>query len=330
MATRIGIRALRLVSLLLGLSFLTFALVSLSPIDPVTAYLNPAMGATDAQLAALEQRWGLNEPWPMRYLAWLTALISGDFGISQIYQAPVLGIITTAFINSLLLMMVSWILSGIIGYALGCLAAHHRGTHLDRVISWLAYTLASTPTFVVGLVLLIIFGVLLGIAPIGLSQPVGMFSEDVTLANRLSHFILPCVAVTLLGIAQATLHSRQAMVDFLESEVATFATARGKSPWRTFRDHGFRNTVIPIIVLQCSFFSELFGGSALAEVVFSYHGLGSVMTEAGLRGDLPLLLGAVMVSCLFVFFGNLLADIITARVDTRTLAGSRGNAKEES
>lgn len=318
MATRIGIRALRLISLLLGLSFLTFALVSLSPIDPVTAYLNPAMGATDAQLDALKARWGLGEPWPVRYLAWLTALLSGDFGISQIYQAPVLGIITRAFFNSLLLMMVSWVLSGIIGYILGCLAAHRRGKLLDRMISWLAYTLASTPTFVVGLVLLIIFGVWLGIAPIGLSQPVGMLSEDVTFADRAQHFILPCVALTLMGIAQATLHSRQAMVDFLSSETATFATARGKTPWQIFRDHGLRNTVIPVIVLQCAFFSELFGGSALAEVVFSYHGLGSVMTEAGLRGDLPLLLGAVMFSCLFVFFGNLLADIIVASSDPRT------------
>lgn len=318
MATRIGLRALRLLSLLLGLSFLTFALVSLSPINPVTAYLNPAMGASDTQLKALEERWGLNEPWPVRYLAWLTALLSGDFGVSQIYQAPVLGIISTAFLNSLLLMVVSWVLSGIIGYLLGCLAAQHRGKLTDRVISWLAYTLASTPTFVVGLVLLIICGVWLGIAPVGLSQPVGMFTADVTLFHRAQHFFLPCVALTLLGIAQATLHSRQAMVDFLASETARFAIARGKSPWRVFCDHGFRNTVTPVIVLQCAFFSELFGGSALAEVVFSYHGLGSVMTEAGLRGDLPLLLGAVMFSCLFVFFGNLLADIITTRMDART------------
>lgn len=327
-ASRLAVCGLRLVSLLLGLALLTFVLVSYSPLDPVQAYIGSNSEVTEAQLQALRARWGLEEPLPVRFWLWLTALLSGDFGISQFYQAPVLAVITKAFANSLVLMMVSWLLSGVMGYALGAWAAFRRGSLVDRVIRWYCYTLASTPSFVLGLILLIVFGVWLGWAPIGLSQPIGVMNADVSLVERVQHFILPCLTLSFLGVANVALHTREEMNQVLNSEYVLFGKARGLSRREIFWKHGLRNTVLPVLMLQFAYFSELFGGSALAEIVFSYHGLGSVMTEAGLHGDLPLLLGAILLSSLFVFFGNLIADILAATLDPRVRRSVRAKAEQ--
>lgn len=322
-----AVRTARMVTLLFGLALLTFVLVSYSPIDPVQAYIGSYTDVTDAQLQALRGRWGLDQPLPLRFWLWFRAILSGDFGVSRIFHAPVLDIIIPAFTNSLVLMLSSWALSGIVGYFLGVVAAFKKGKVLDRVISWYCYTLASTPSFVLGLVLLIVFGVWLGWAPIGLSQPIGMLDANVTFLDRFRHFVLPCLTLSVLGVANVALHTREEMDQVLHSEYVLFATARGLSRRQVFFHHGWRNTLLPVMMLQFAYFSELFGGSALAEIVFSYQGLGSVMTRAGLQGDLPLLLGAILLSCLFVFFGNLIADILAETVDPRVRRSARAYAE---
>ncbi|OKL51974.1 ABC transporter permease [Bowdeniella nasicola] len=327
MSHRVAIRVLRMATLLLGLTLLTFVLIHYSPLDPIQAYVGSRNDVTDAQLEALRARWGLDEPLPTRFGLWITALASGDFGTSFLYHEPVLDVIIRAFLNSLVLMMVSWVLASLLGYALGVLAAFRRGRFLDRLIRWYAFTLVSVPSYVLGLVLLIVFGVWLQWFPIGLSTPVGMMSDDVTFADRLRHFVLPCLTLTFLGVANVALHTRETMNDVLTSDYVLFARARGLSDWRIFRAHGWRNSILPVTMLQFAYFSELFGGSALAEIVFSYHGLGSVMTKAGLHGDVPLLLGTVIIASLFVFFGNLCADIVAEVVDPRVRRSRRALSK---
>ncbi|MNN74281.1 Dipeptide transport system permease protein DppB [compost metagenome] len=114
------------------------------------------------------------------------------------------------------------------------------------------------------------------------------------------------------------MHTREKMIDILHTEYVTFAMARGESRWQIFKNHGFRNSIIPAISLQFAYFGELFGGSMLAEQVFAYPGLGSTLTTAGLKGDLPLMVGIILISSLFVFAGNLVADMLNRIVDPRT------------
>lgn len=317
MGKKILLHFARVVTLMIGLSILTFFLIELSPLDPITAYIGGDASVSAEQLEQLKEYWGVDKSPVEKYFSWAGALLKGDFGMSKLYQVPVINIIKSRFVLSFALMGVAWLLSGILGYILGVLSAMNRGRFIDRIIKWYSYTLVSTPTFWLGLILLIIFAVWLKWFPIGLSVPVGVLAKDVKFVDRVWHFILPALTLSLLGVANVAMHTREKMIDILNMEYIIFAKTRGESKWEIFKNHGFRNSIIPAISLQFAYFSELFGGSVLAEQVFSYPGLGSTLTNAGLKSDLPLLIGIILVSALFVFTGNFIADVLNMLVDPR-------------
>jgi peptide/nickel transport system permease protein len=173
-------------------------------------------------------------------------------------------------------------------------------------------------------VALLVFSVFLGWFPIGLSSPIGVPSDQVTFWQWLHHLILPALTLSFIQFASIALHTRQKMVDVMESDYVQFATARGETRWSIVRRHGLRNILLPGITLQFAAFSELFGGAVLTETVFSYPGLGSAASEAGMSGDIPLLLGVTLFSAAFVFTGNLIANLIYGIVDPRIREGSSG------
>ena len=317
MTRKILLRLFRLVTLLIGLSILAFFLMSQSPIDPVRAYIGGDISATPEQVEKIKEYWGLDKSPVEQYISWMKALLEGNLGTSNLYRTPVIDIIKERFVNSLALMSAAWLMSGVFGYMLGVVAAMNRNKPIDKAIRWYSYTLASTPTFWLGLILLIIFAVWLKWLPVGLAVPPGVMSSEVLFIDRLRHFILPALTLSVLGVANVALHTREKMIDILNSEYVIFAKARGEKKWQIFWNHGFRNSILPAISLQFAYFGELFGGSVLAEQVFSYPGLGSTLTTAGLHGDLPLLMGIVVFSALFVFAGNLIADILNTVVDPR-------------
>ncbi|NQX58148.1 ABC transporter permease [Paenibacillus qinlingensis] len=310
--------------LLLAVSAISFMLVHLSPIDPIQAYVGADMMRVSAeQREAIVQYWGLHDPPFLRYWSWLSAILSGDLGTSMIYRRPVLEVIGERFAASLALMGAAWILSGLIGFVSGVVAAMNRNTWVDRCIRWYCYTLSSTPTFWVGLLLMLVFAVWLGILPVGLAVPAGTTSDQVHFIDRIRHMILPVLTLSVTGIAAIALHTREKLIDVTEKEYWLFARARGERGFTIFWRHGLRNVALPAITLQFASFSELFGGAVLAEQVFSYPGLGQAAVEAGLRGDIPLLMGVVLFSALFVYAGNAMADLSYRLIDPRMKEGSR-------
>ena len=309
-------------TLLVAICFISFLLIKNSPIDPIQAYIGADMlNVGPEQREKIAEYWGLNQPIMVQFLNWGSALLTGDMGTSMVFRRPVSEIISDRFFNSLALMLTAWILSGIIGFAMGVIAAMKKNTWVDRIIKWYCYTLASTPTFWMGLLMLIVFAVWLGWFPIGLGVPTGVLAEDVTITDRIKHLILPAITLSIVGVANVALHTRQKLIDVLASDYVLFARARGEHGLVLFWRHGLRNIALPAITLQFASFSELFGGAVLAEQVFSYPGLGQATVEAGLRGDVPLLLGLVIFSTIFVFVGNLMADLIYHVVDPRTRRG---------
>ena len=313
------LKGLRMATLLITICLISFLLMKNSPIDPIQAYIGADMlKVGPEQREKIAEYWGLNQPVMVQFANWGSAVLSGDFGTSMIFRRPVAEIISERFLNSLALMLTAWGLSGIIGFVLGVVSAMKKGTWIDRIIKWYCYTLASTPTFWMGLLMLIVFAVWLGWFPIGLGVPAGVLAVDVTLLDRIKHLILPAMTLSILGVANVALHTRQKLIDVLASDYVLFARARGESGFLLFWRHGLRNVALPAITLQFAAFGELFGGAILAEQVFSYPGLGQATVEAGLRGDVPLLLGLVIFSTIFVFAGNLIADLIYYVVDPRT------------
>lgn len=306
---------LKMVLLLFAVSIIAFVLVNYSPVDPVQQYVIGVGGVSPEQRLQLEEYWGVNDPPVERYMNWLSALMHGDFGTSLLYRRPVIDIIGERFVNSFALMLCAWLFSGIIGFILGCVMGMKKDGIVDRMIKKICYILSSVPTFWLGLIFLLVFAVELKWFPLGFSTPIGMLDEDVTIWQRLHHLFLPALTLSLMSFANISLHTRQKLIDVLESEYVLFARARGESEFSILRRHGLRNIILPAITLQFASFAELFGGSVIAENVFSYPGLGSAVAAAGLNSDVPLLLGITLFSTLFVAVGNMIANTLYGVID---------------
>ena len=306
---------LKMVLLLFAVSIIAFVLVNFSPVDPVQQYVIGVGGVSPEQRLQLEEYWGVNDPPVERYMNWLSALLHGDFGTSLLYRRSVIDIIGERFVNSFALMLCAWLFSGIIGFILGCVMGMKKDGIADRMIKKICYILSSVPTFWLGLIFLLVFAVELKWFPLGFSTPIGMLDEDVTIWQRLHHLFLPALTLSLMSFANIALHTRQKLIDVLESEYVLFARARGESEFSILRRHGLRNIILPAITLQFASFAELFGGSVIAENVFSYPGLGSAVAAAGLNSDVPLLLGITLFSTLFVAVGNMIANTLYGVID---------------
>lgn len=317
---------LKLVLVLLAVSFISFALIDVSPVDPVAAYVGH-QGKDNlnlAELQRLQDYFGMNKSFGERYANWLGGLLRGDLGLSLLYQQPVEQVIGEKISSSLILMLSAWVLSGFLGFFLGVLAGVFRDSPLDKLIKGYSFLLASAPTFWLAMLILIVFSVWLRLFPIGLSVPIGVLAEDVTLADRIQHLVLPAATLSVIGIANITLHTREKMIEIMGQDYVLYARSRGDSLRAIVRHHGLRNVLLPAITLQFASFSEIIGGSVLVEQVFSYPGLGQSAVSAGLGGDAPLLLGIVMVTAIMVFAGNMTANVLYGVVDPRIRRGAIG------
>lgn len=296
----------------------SFTLVAASPVDPVAALFKAeVLRLSPEQRERIAEKWGLNDPAPVRFGKWAANVSKGDLGRSMVYDAPVAKIIAERFVSSFMLMSLAWIFSGILGFGLGLLAGSLEGSFVDRIIRGYAMVLASAPTFWVAIVLLLVFAVHFGWAPVCCSAPPGYLPHEVSFWQRLHHLVLPVITLSMLGIAQVTLHTRDKVREVMESDYVVLARAQGLGKWARAWRHGLRNGALPALTLHFAHAGELFGGSILAETVFSYPGLGQATVEAGTRGDAALLLGISLFAAMFVFAGNTLADIFARLVDPR-------------
>jgi peptide/nickel transport system permease protein len=221
------------------------------------------------------------------------------------------------FMASFVLMAISWVISGLIGFGLGIVAGKNKGGWIDKAVKLYCYVLQSAPSFWIGLVILIVLSVELGWFPIGMSVAIGTVSTDATIWQWLARLVLPTLTLSLVGVAPIAMYTRNELVNVLSSDYILFARARGESVWPLIERQALRNTLLPALTLQFQNFAELFGGAVLVEQVFSYPGIGQTAVIAGLRSDVTLLLGIVLVSAIFVFAGNTLADIMYYFVDPR-------------
>ena len=317
-------RAIRLLWLLPLAAVGLFTLVSVAPIDPVQAYVGARVALVGPeQREAIAAAWGLDAPAPERFLLWVRNVLWGDLGDSITFNAPVAQVIVDRFPASLALVGLAFVLSFILGATLGLIAAATRGRWPDRVIRGVAVVLAASPGFWIGLLLIAVFAVGLGWLPSCCAAPPGMIASEAGLAERLPHLVLPVIAVSVVGISPLILHTRQRLVAFLESPAAIHLASHGARPlWLAFGP-GLRHALGPAITVHLAGAGELFGGSVLAEAVFAWPGLGQATVQAALGADAPLLMGIALATLLFVFAGNLLADIAARWLDPRLRTEAR-------
>ena len=255
-----------MIFLLISITMISFFLITSSPMNPVDSYLGE-ISISEEQRAKIEEEWGLNKSPVERYITWGTHFISGDMGDSISYHEPVSKVLKERFQASLILMGTAWILSGILGFTLGIISGTYRGSILDNIIKTVSLLFASTPVFWIGLVMLVIFAVELQWFPLGLAAPAGKLSSQVTVMERLHHLILPALTLSISEISYICLHTRQKLIDIMESDYVLFAKARGESTKQIIMRHGLRNICLPAVTLQFAYISELFGGYAVTSTV---------------------------------------------------------------
>ena len=309
------IRALLLIILT---SMVAFALMKASPVDPLQA--NVGQAALE-QIGKLREYWGVGTSPVRQYLSWAADFATGDMGTSLLYRQPVKNVIAVKLSNSLFLMVIAWIISGVLGFALGAIAGMNEGRWIDKGIKGYCLLISSTPAFWLALLLLVVFGVWLRVLPIGMSVPIGVEASGVTFTDRVYHAILPAVTLSITGVSNIALHTREKMIDIMDSDFILFALARGESGFKLFWRHGLRNVLLPALTLHFASISEIIGGSVLVEQVFSYPGIGQAAVAAGLGSDMPLLMAITIVTALFVFGGNMTANILYGLVDPRIRRG---------
>ena len=280
----------RLLGLLLVTAAGTFALLSFSPVDPIRAYIgNDLLHVPPEQYPLIAARWGLDLPLWERFLRWFGQMLQGDFGYSMLYNAPVSQVIGERFATSFALLFSAWLFSGIVGLAMGLTAGRYLNRWPDRLIlNWAPICCAWTP---------------------------GSNAETATWGDRLRHLILPMLALGVLGVGNIALHTRSRVAEVMNSEFIRYAHAQGDKGWPLINFHILRHAVTPALCLQFASVGELIGGSLLAEKVFAYPGLGQATIDAGLRGDIPLLMGIVMFCAVLVFTGNSIANALVLRLN---------------
>ena len=296
-----------------GVSLVCFLLVHLAPGDALSAVL-PA-DATQETINEMKAAYGFDKPLPMQYLIWLWHVLHGDLGTSIATGRPVLGEVTRAVINSLILASVATVIGFTFGTLFGFVAGYHRNSVADRAASALSVFGVSVPHYWLGMVLVIVFSATLGWLPPTGAGPDGSGNWRPDF-DHLRYLILPAVTMSVIptGIIARTV--RALVADILSQDFVEALRAKGMDEFGVFK-HVVRNaapTALAIMGLQLGY---LLGGSILVETVFAWPGTGFLLNAAIFQRDLPLLQGSILVLAMFFVVLNLLVDVMQTALDPR-------------
>lgn len=300
-------RLLQIVIVLIGISFITFALTYLSPGDPVTAmYSATGTLPSDEVLEATREALGLNDPFLVQYFNWLVDCLHGDFGTSYAYSKSVTSLLAARLWPTVKLALLSLVIMLAISIPLGILSATHRGKAIDYVVRVYTFLGVSMPNFWVGLLLMLIFCVKLGWLPV------------VSTGQGFSKLILPAITLAFPMSAKYTRQVRTAFLDELNQDYVVGARCRGVKESTILWKHVLPNSVLPLVTMLGLSMGSLLGGTAVVEVIFSYPGLGSLAVNAITSMDYNLIQGYVLWVALIYMVINLIVDISYEFMDPRT------------
>ncbi|WP_273820841.1 MULTISPECIES: ABC transporter permease [Pseudomonas] len=287
------------------ISLVVFIATQALPSDPARVILGP--DAPLQSVLTLRQQLGLDQPIILQYLRWLGRALSGDLGISLDSNAAVAGILFSRFGNSLALVAGVFLLAVPAALALGVALALRRDRRLDRWSLSLLIFLKATPGFLLAIALVLLFSM----PHMDLLPAVSILDPERPLLRQLQFLVLPVVALSLSTLPYLTRLVRSSMIEALESDYVIAARLRGIPQWRIVWRHTLPNALVPAIQGVALTLRILLGGALLAEVVFSYPGIGTLLNAAIQMRDLPMIQACVLVITLSVVLINLLADLLT-------------------
>lgn len=302
-------RLLMIVVLLIGMTFIVFASLYFAPGDP--ARIAAGASATESDVEAMRQYLGLNKPFLIQYVDYVTGLLRGDLGTSFITRQPIATEILIRLPNTLNLAVSSMLLACIIGIPLGIIAAIKKDSILDNLLTTVSLLGISVPNFWLGSLLIIIFCVNLHIFPTG-----GM-TEPFWTAKGFMQAFLPSLSLGMQVAAGFMRIGRSSMLDVLQSDYIRTAKAKGLKKVKIVCVHALKNAMIPIMTQMGTSFGGLLGGAMVTEQVFAINGIGSYLINAINQRDYAAVQSTVFVIAFMFVIINLIVDLLYGVVDPR-------------
>jgi peptide/nickel transport system permease protein len=326
-------RLLLMAPTLIGITIIVFVASRAAPGDPVMASFGANPGGATAsgsgtntanvqrQIQARREKLGLNDPYPVQYVNWVTKFAQGDFGYSTKYKGPVSEELKPALWITLKLNAISLVLIYLIAVPLGIHAAVRRGKPEERATGITLFALYSAPSFWVATLLLFY---LCNPSQLQIFEGRGLHSEFATdlpypsqLWDSLKHLVLPIICLTYNGLAALSRYARSGMLEIIRMDYIRTARAKGLSERVVILKHALRNSLIPIVTLMAGLLPSMIGGSVIIEYIFDIDGMGKLALEGILSRDYDMVMAITTLSAFLVLVGMLLSDLLYTVVDPR-------------
>ena len=310
MIRALGRRALSLLLALIAASVVIFVMLQAVPGDPAAFMLG--MNASEDAVAALRAELGLEGPLAVRYLAWISGMLGGDFGTSYTYRVPVAELVSERIVVSAPLAVMALVLSTVIAIPVGLIAAARRGGAADWGIMGGTQLGIAVPNFWFAMLLVLVFAVKLRWVSAG-----GFPGWDAGLWPGVRALLLPAIALALPQASILARVLRSALLDTLDQDYIRTARAKGVGGWRLMRRHVLRNAMNPVLTAASGWFASMLAGAVFVEFVFGWNGMGLLMFRALEAGDLPVVMGGVMVVATVFVAVNMAVDAMYGWLDPR-------------
>lgn len=308
-------RILLMIPMMIAVTLIIYALVSMSSVDPTHLILGAE--ATQEEIQALRSSLHLDDPLLVRYVLWLKDAVRGDFGDSWYYSGPVFSFILARWPNTIILTVLSMVIAMVIGIPLGVLSAVKQYSVSDRFLTTLSMILAAIPTFCIATIFVIVFSLKLRWVP----------ASGVSQGWRC--WVLPAMTLGISYSAQFLRFTRSNMLETIRMDYIRTVRSKGVSEKNVIWKHAFRNTLIPLITISGTTLGQLLGGAVIMESVFVIPGLGTLVMNAINQYDVPMVMGAVSMLALTFMVIMLIVDLLYAVVDPRMRAKYSGAKKKK-
>jgi len=303
-------RVLAVIPVMVIVATLAFVLIHLAPGDPASVIAGPYAAPDD--VAKLRRQLGLDEPLPMQLLHWYGRLLTGNLGDSIFLRRPVTEAVLERLEPTLLLTMWGTLIAVLLGVPAGIVSARYHNSAVDQSLMGLALVGLSIPNFLLGLLMILVFGVWLGWLPVA-----GYVPLDEGLWRNARSLLMPSISLGLVQSALIARITRSSMLDVLREQYIVSGRAKGLDERTVVYKHALKNAIIPTLTVIGITFALLVGGAVVIETVFNIPGLGRLIISAVLRRDYPVIQGVVLLIAVSYTLINLLVDLAYLAIDPR-------------
>ena len=308
-------RILVAIPTLLLISVIIFGVLALAPGDPLAQFaLNPAIPMETR--ARIRESFGLDKPWPVRYVRWITSMVKGDWGFSFATKSPVIDVVFQRVPQTLQVVGLAYLIAIFIAIPVGIISAVKQYSFFDQITTFLSFIGGALPSFFTGLSFMLIFAINLQWFPIVYSSTLDLTTSD-GITQQLKQMVLPVMVLVVQQTAALTRFMRSSMLDNLPLDYVRTARAKGLSDWAVVIRHVVINSIIPVVTLIALGIPAIFAGAIITENLFRVNGLGQLLVTSIQNSDTPTVMALAFIFSILVVVFNLIADLLYGVLDPR-------------